>query len=84
MLIRDVVIHTTEGLFQDPARLVYSELAPRDRFDLSADLWVGRLERRTAEDVLDSCKPPGRMVKKPVRQFGQLYTFVRERAPLEP
>jgi len=84
MLVRDVVIHTNEGLFQDSERLIYSELAPRDRFNLSDDLWVGKLDEGVADAVFDACEPPGLFLKKPMRQYGQLYAFVRERAPAEP
>jgi hypothetical protein len=84
MLVRDVAIHTTEGLFQDSERLIYSELAPRDRFNLSDDLWVGKLDDGVVDAVFDACEPPGRFLKKPVRPYGQLYAFVRERAPIEP
>lgn len=84
MLVRDVVIHTNEGLFQDSERLIYSELAPRDRFNLSDDLWVGKLDEGVVDAVFDACEPTGRFLKKPVRQYGQLYAFVRERPPVEP
>lgn len=84
MMVRDVVIHTTEGLFQDSACPICSVPAPRGRFDLSDDLWVGKLDEDIAEKVLDGCEPSGPMARKSPRQYGQLYAFVRERAPVEP
>ncbi len=83
MLVRDVVIHTNEGPFQDSEGLIFSELPPPDRFNLSDDLWVGKLDERVVDAVFDACEPPGRFLKKPVRPYGQLYAFVRERPPVE-
>lgn len=77
MLKQDVVI-ATHVLFE-------AQIAPpRERFQLADDLWEGKLEKKTAERVLDSCEPPGYWPKKPKRLFSQLYAFVREPAPAEP
>ena len=84
MRIQDVVIHTNEGLFLGSRSPVESIPLLPPRFDLAADLWIGRLDDGIAEMVLDSCDPPGYGLNKPVRQFGQLYAYVREPAPPQP
>lgn len=80
MEIQDVVLATNEGLSRAPD-LLTSQPPPRDRFQLADGLWVGSLDDAIAEKVLDSCEPPGCWVTRPVRQYGQLYTFVREQVP---
>lgn len=61
-----------------------AEPPPKQQFRLADDLWVGELDNKIAECVLDSCEPCGKWVKKPVRPDNQLYSFVRERAPDNP
>jgi len=75
--ITDVVVHTTEFL-EGPDHVHVM------RIDLSSDLWVGKLNEEIAEAVFDGCEPMGQMTKKAPRQFGQLYAFVRDPAPVEP
>lgn len=83
-VVLDVVIQTTEVTAQaSPSRLT-AEPPPKRRFRLANDLWVGELDNQTAARVLDSCEPCGKWVKKPVRPYCQLYSFVRERAPAPP
>ncbi|MBI2072373.1 MAG: hypothetical protein HYT81_04935 [Gemmatimonadetes bacterium] len=84
MRIQDVVIHTNEGLFQGPGVRIESIPPPAPLFQLATDLWLGKLDDEIAERVLDSCEPAGYGNEKPVRQFGQLYAYVREPAPAEP
>lgn len=78
MTIQDVVIHTSEGLQNAPQSLRQSARPITARFDLAADLWVGRLDQKVADKVFDSCEPPGYGLRRPTRQYGQLYAFIRD------
>lgn len=80
----DVVIQTTAVTASASQLLLTAEPPPKQQFTLADDLWVGELDNKTAERVLDSCEPCGKWVKKPVRPYCQLYSFVRERAPDNP
>lgn len=72
--VLDVVIHTTSpGI--DPSRTPTGE-----RFNLSADLWIGAISNDFSEKIFKACEPAGYNFD-PVRQFGQLYSFVRENPP---
>lgn len=84
MLVQDAVIVTTEVLAGELRFLHSSQPPPEARFNLADDLWVGKLDDETAKNILDSCEPTGRWVKKPVKLFSQLYAFVREPASEEP
>ncbi len=41
-------------------------------------MWVGKLEGKLAATIMDTCEPKAVGMPSPVRQFGQLYSFVRE------
>jgi len=77
MKCRDVVIHTNSGIFGNEEE---SKRFPpiQQQIDLSKDIWLGRLDSDTAKLVMDSCEPRVLGAPLPVRQFAQLYSFVRE------
>lgn len=79
-MIRDVVIHTNEGLAEAPPELLDSNPPITGRVQIADDMWVGMVDHALAEAIIDSCDAPGRFVSQPVREFGQLYAFVRETA----
>ncbi len=83
MVIQDIVIHTNEHVAPTDV-FVGLQAPPDERFKIADDLWIDRLSDDLAEQVFDSCEPPGLYVHKPPRPFQQLYTFVREPAPTDP
>jgi len=77
MPYRDVVIHTNAGIFGKDDEL--KRFPPvQQRIQLSDQMWVGRLELDVAKLVMDTCEPRVFGTLPPVRQFAQLYSFVRE------
>jgi len=77
MQYRDLVIHTNAHTL-----VSYKELnnSPpiRKRLQLSEGVWLGPIEPDVAEMVMETCAPKTFGVTPPFRQFGQLYSFVRE------
>ena len=77
MLYRDIVIHTNAGIFGRDEEL--KEFPPvQQRVELSEHIWLGRLEPDIAKAIMDTCEPKVLGITPPVRQFAQLYSFVRE------
>jgi len=73
----DVVIHTNTGIFGKEEEI--ERFPPiKQRIDLSEHMWVGKLEGKLAAIIMDTCEPKAVGMPSPVRQFGQLYSFVRE------
>lgn len=72
--ISDVVVHRTSPKI-DP-----SKKPVKVRFDLSSDLRIDRLSRGLADKIFEACEPPGFRFDS-VRQFGQLYSFIRDIPP---
>ena len=82
----DVIIFPNSGL---AGRAWHENLGPR--LDTPVDLGHGvelrKLPVYLAEQIIVACKPQGyypRPARAPVRNWGQLYTFVRENPPVEP
>lgn len=50
----------------------------QQRVDLSPEMWIGRLDSNVAKIVMDTCESKAFGASVPVRQFAQLYSFVRE------
>lgn len=50
--------------------------------DLGRDVYLDKLPDRLAERVMSACEPAGENFR-PVRQFGQLYTFIRRNPPAD-
>ncbi len=76
MAVRDVALQTNENIFRFESGQWRS--IPDDKFWLADDVWVGKLEVAVAKQVIDACEPPGKYRVAPVRQYGQLCTFVLE------
>lgn len=72
--ISDVVIHRTSP------RINPSRKPVKGRFDLSSDLRIDRLSRELADRIFKACEPPG-FSFDPIRQFSQLYSFIRVSPP---
>jgi len=72
--ISDVVVHRTSP------RIDPSKKPVKERFDLSSDLRIDRLPKGLADKIFEACEPPGFRFN-PVRQFGQLYSFIRDTPP---
>jgi hypothetical protein len=77
MQYRDVVIHTNAGIFGKEGEMKKFPPVQR-RIDLSEQIWLGRLEGEVAKTIMDTCEPRVFGIPLPVRQFAQLYSFVRE------
>jgi hypothetical protein len=75
---RDVVIHTNHNIFPLPNPDLEASPPVAERFDLSDDLWIGSIESEPARIVLDLGEPNYFGTPKPVKQYAQLYSFVRE------
>ena len=77
MKYRDIAIHTNSGIFGNETEI--RKFPPiQQRIDLSKEIWVGTLDSETAKLVMDACEPRVFGAPLPVRQFAQLYSFVRE------
>src|ERR1039458_6178684 len=76
MQVTDIALQTNEQLFQVSSNLWNT--VPQGRFQLTDDLWVGKLAVGVAKKVIDSCEPPGLWEFQPVRQYAQLYAFGRD------
>jgi histidyl-tRNA synthetase len=77
MIVRDVALQTNGNIYK--AQQEWSTI-PQSRFDLAPDLWVEKLPSRLFWEIYDHTEPKGkwRGDAQPVKQFAQLYTFVRE------
>lgn len=77
MRYRDVAIHTNSGIFGKEEET--KKFPPiQQRIDLSDHIWLGRLDPEMAKAIMDTCEPRVFGTPLPVRQFAQLYSFVRE------
>lgn len=56
---------------------------PQLPVDLGRDVRLEKLPRDLAKKVMEACEPRGYNLR-PVRQYGQLYTFVRQNPPDNP
>ena len=72
--IFDVVIHTTSP------RIDPSKKPVKCRFGLSSELCLDRLPKDLCDKIFETCIPAGYNFK-PIRQFGQLYSFIRDNPP---
>lgn len=77
MKYRDVAIHTNSGVFGKEDET--TRFPPiQQRIALSNDIWLGQLDLTMAKTIMETCEPRVLGTPLPVRQFAQLYTFVRE------
>lgn len=76
MYCRDVVIHTNANTFSNP-RFQTEQPLP-DHFQVASDIWIGKIEGETAKVVMELNEPSYHRTPRPVMQFAQLYSFVRE------
>jgi hypothetical protein len=77
--VLDVVIHTTGAVQGVPWALVESQPPVSDRIELGNGVWVGKIGSELAQKTMDACDPPGFVHHPPTRQYGELYSYVRER-----
>jgi hypothetical protein len=76
MYWRDVVVHTNVNIFSNPR--FKSEPPLPDRFQVGGDLWIGKIEPEACRIIFDLNEPSYHGTQKPIIQFAQLYSFVRE------
>jgi hypothetical protein len=72
MPTHDLVIQENYGLFN-----FNNPIRPPERFDIADDLFIGKIDSRTAKIVLDFGDPKGYKIDAPHRQGGYFYAFVR-------
>src|SRR5689334_3954696 len=72
----DIALQTNEGLFRVPAD--FWRTIPKQRFNVSHDIWIGKFELEDARKIIEACEAPGKWKIPPVRQYAQLYAFARE------
>lgn len=72
MPTHDLVIQENYGLFN-----FNNPIMPPERFDIADDLYVGKIDSRTANIVLDFGEPKSFKIDAPHRQGGYFYAFVR-------
>jgi len=77
--IHDVIIHTNHNIFPLPNETLEANPLPPDPFELGNDLWIGKIDAEAAKTVLDLGEPNYYGTPKPVIQYAQLYSFVREK-----
>lgn len=75
----DVVLHTDSGVFRDGAQRLLESLPPvTNRIDMGTRLWMGRLDGDLARAIMGTCEPKVLGIPAPVRQYAQMYAYVRE------
>lgn len=79
LCVRDIVIHTNHNIFPLPNQILEANPLPPDPFQLGNDLWIGKIDAEAAKIVLDLGEPSYHGTPKPVIQYAQLYSFVREK-----
>jgi hypothetical protein len=78
----DVVLHTNGGMFRDNAQTLLASFPPvKDRIEMGQGLWLGRLDGDLAKALMDTCEPKVLGVPAAVRQYAQMYAYVRELHP---
>ena|SRR5215469_1207228 len=78
MFNRDVAIHTNHNIFPLPNQTFDATPPASDPFQLANDLWLRKIEAESARIILNLAEPSFYGTPKPVIQFAQLYSFVRE------
>lgn len=74
---RDVVVHTNAGVFgRDEMLRNYPPI--QQRLELSAHISLEFIQPEIAKAIMDVCDPKVLGIPSPVRQFAQLYSFVRQ------
>jgi hypothetical protein len=74
MVFADVVVQTNHGWFDNQT----APLPPEERFQLTSDLYIEKLDSVASNIVLDFGIPAGYEVMKPARQYAYFYAFVRQ------
>lgn len=82
MSFKEVIIHTNSGLFTAGHAVVQSH-PPIEHHKLADNLEITKLNHEIANKVMELCEPNCYGLYRPVRQFAQLYSFVRTGAPSE-
>jgi hypothetical protein len=75
--IRDVVIHTNSGIFGNEQSLEKFPPVSKER-RLSDQILLGPIDAVFAKTIMDGCETTGHGMIPAVRQFAQLYSFVRD------
>lgn len=78
--VKDVVVVTNDVLAGLPHDRIPLRNSFRLPFHLGRDISIEEIEGPLLEHILDACEPAGWNFR-PVRQFGQLYSFVRNNPP---
>src|SRR5262249_22320418 len=73
----DVIIHANTGIF-GKEQLTKTLPPIKEKFDVTLDTWIGQIDFALAKAIMDTCEPQTLGIVRPVRQFAQLYAFVRE------
>ena len=79
MPIHDVIVHTNHNIIPLPNEALEANPPPPDPFHLRDDLWIGKISSNAARIVLDLGETNYYGTPKPVIQYAQLYSFVREK-----
>jgi len=79
LAVRDVAVHTNLNIFGLPNKILEANPLPPDPFELSNDLWMGKIDAEAAKLTLELGESDYYGTPKPVRQDAQLYSFVREK-----
>jgi hypothetical protein len=78
MYVHDVIVHTNANAFPFPNPIYESHPPIADRFEVADGLWIGRIDSEAARILIDLNEPSFHRTPKPVVQFAQLYSYVRE------
>jgi hypothetical protein len=69
-------------MFRENAQMLLASFPPaKDRIEMGRGLWLGRLDADLAKALMDTCEPKVLGVPAPVRQYAQMYAYVRELHP---
>jgi hypothetical protein len=80
--IQDVAIFPTPNFNAVDAAIVQDYPPLETRISVKEDVYIERVQRDFANQIMDACEPQA--VAGFVRQFGQLYSFIRKNAPSSP
>ena len=82
MKIKDVAIFTNSGISRASEAEIKQFPPIRNKLEIGENIYIERISKKLSDKIFSSCEPKG--ASDAVRQYGQLYSFVRYDAPASP
>jgi len=83
MSIKDVAIFTNSGIIQASQEEIKQSPPIQNKLIIADDIFIDKLPREEAQELFSACEPKG-FNFSPIRQFAQLYSFIRVNPPDSP